>query len=221
MKKILLLLCLVFVLTGCSVKTISNDNIDTIIDSVLKEENSLSNSYFSGYKYYLPRGIKMVNKKEYNAKLVSGNKTYYLFVDVIAYYNKASMTFTANNESYYSRKLYYNGKEGYIEITKEKDNYFIELMYNYAKIETLVKQKDLNSTILRSLSILSSIKYNDIIIETLIGENVLDYKETMFNIFGPHRDTDEFLKYEEDYQYQGGQGNNKDDSEILQTESNG
>ena len=50
MKKIVLLLCLVVLLTGCDIQTINNDNIDSIIDSVLNKEIELSNSYFDGYK---------------------------------------------------------------------------------------------------------------------------------------------------------------------------
>ena len=51
--------------------------------TILTKDIDLANSYFAGYKYYLPRGVKIVNKKEYNAKLISGKNSYYLFVDVI------------------------------------------------------------------------------------------------------------------------------------------
>ena len=197
MKKIVLLLCLVVLLTGCNIKTINDDNIDTIIDSVLTKDIDLANSYFTGYKYYLPRGLKLINKKEYNAKLVSGGNNYYLFVDVIAYYNKVEARFTPSN-SYYSKELNYNNKKGYIEITEYKDLYFVEIMYNYAKIEALVTEKDLKSVVINSCYILSSIEFNDKVIETLIGENVLDYKETIYDIFGPHKDADDYNKNETD-----------------------
>lgn len=200
MKKIVLLLCLVVLLTGCNIKTIKDDNIDTIIESVLTKDVNLANSYFSGYKYYLPRGLKLANKKEYNAKLISGVNNYYLFVDVIAYYNKVDTKFT-RSDSYYSKELNYNNKKGYIEITEFKNLYFIEIMYNYAKIEALVTEKDLKSTIINSCYILSSIKFNDKIIETLIGDNVFDYKETIYDIFGPHKDVDDFLNFDDDNQY--------------------
>ena len=221
MKKIVLLLCLVVLLTGCDIQTISSDNIDSIIDSVLNKEIKLSNSYFDGYKYYLPRGLRLVGKKDYNAKLVSGKNTYYLFVDVIAYYNKVEKDFEPSN-GYYSKELNYNGKRGYIEITEVDGLYFIEIMYNYAKIETLVEERYLNSAIVNSCYILSSVQFNDKVIETLVGENALDYKETIFDIFGPHRDTDEFLQYEEDYQYKGDIEDEPTtkDSDILETETN-
>lgn len=210
MKKIFLLLCLVVLLTGCNIETINNDNIDLIIEKVLMKDIDLANSYFSGYKYYLPRGLKIVNKKEYNAKLVSGKNSYYLFVDVIAYYNKIQPKFTPSN-SYYSKELNYNNKKGYIEITEYKDLYFIEIMYNHAKIEALVSYEDINETIINSCYVLSSIQFNDNVIETLIGDNVLDYKETLFDIFGPNKDTDGFLDYSEEYQHE----TEKKDSDVL------
>lgn len=220
MKKIVLLLCLVVLLTGCSIKQVEYDSIDSIIESVLTKNINLSNSYFDGYKYYLPRGLRLVSKKGYNAKLVSGKNTYYLFVDVIAYYNKVDRKFEPSS-GYYSKELNYNGKKGYIEITKTDDLYFVEIMYNYAKIETLVEERDLNTIVINSCYILSSIKFNDKVIETLVGENALDYKETIFDIFGPHRDSDEFLEYEEEYQYKGDieEEMKENDSDILETET--
>jgi len=216
MKKIVLLLCLVVLLTGCSIKTINDDNIDTILYSVLTKDINLANSYFNGYKYYLPRGLTLANKKEYNAKLVSGSNSYYLFVDVIAYYNKVESKFVPS-DGYYSKALNYNNKEGYIEITEYNDLYFLEIMYNYAKIEALVEEKDLKSTIINSCYILSSIEFNDNVIETLIGENVLDYKETIYDIFGPHKDSDNLLDYNDENRYEN---YNKDDndSDVLDKE---
>lgn len=214
MKKIVLLLCLVVLLTGCNIETINNDNIDSIVRSVLTKDIDLANSYFTGYKYYLPRGLKLVNKKEYNAKLISGQNSYYLFVDVIAYYNKVQPKFVPSN-SYYSKELNYNNKKGYIEITKYKDLYFVEIMYNYAKIETLVSKDDLSTTIINACYILSSIDFNDKVIETLIGDNVLDYKETIYDIFGPHKDADDYLNYSDEYLYE--YNDKKDDSDILDT----
>ena len=220
MKKIVLLLCFMVLVTGCSVKSIQDDNIDSIVESVLTKKISLSNSYFDGYKYYLPRGLRLVGKKGYNAKIVSGKTNYYLFVDVIAYYNKVDLQFTPS-DGYYSKELNFNNKKGYLEITEEEDSYFIEIMYNYAKIETLVDKKDLNDAIINSCYILSSVQFNDKVIETLVGENALDYKETIFDIFGPHRDSEGFVKYEQDYyEYKGDVEENtkKQDSDVLVTD---
>lgn len=221
MKRIVLLLCLVVLLTGCDIKQVNNDSIDSIIENVLTKKIDLSNSYFDGYKYYLPRGLKLIGKKDYNAKLVSGKNTYYLFVDVIAYFNKVEIKFKPS-DSYYSKELNFNNKKGYIEITKTDDLYFIEIMYNYAKIEALVEERELDTAIINSCYILSSVQFNDKVIETLVGENALDYKETLFDIFGPHRDTDEFLKGVDEYEYKSDAVDevNKNDSDVLETDTN-
>lgn len=219
MKKIVLLLCLVVLLTGCSIKQVEFNNLDSITESIFTKNIKLSNSYFEGYKYYLPKGLRLVSKKDYNAKLINVDITYYLYVDVIAYYNKVEKKFEPS-DGYYSKELNFNNKKGYIEITKEEDMYFVEIMYNYAKIETLVDERNLYDAVINSCYILSSVQFNNKIIETLVGENALDYKETIFDIFGPHRDTDEFLKYEEEYRYKGDieEEMNKNDTDILETE---
>lgn len=219
MKKNVLLLCLVVLLTGCSIKQVEFNNLDSITESIFTKNIKLSNSYFEGYKYYLPKGLRLVSKKDYNAKLINVDTNYYLYVDVIAYYNKVEKKFEPS-DGYYSKELNFNNKKGYIEITKEEDMYFVEIMYNYAKIETLVDERNLYDAVINSCYILSSVQFNNKIIETLVGENALDYKETIFDIFGPHRDTDEFLKYEEEYRYKGDieEEMNKNDTDILETE---
>ena len=59
------------------------------------------------------------------------------------------------------------------------------MCYNYAIIEVEVKQSELRYAISRSISILNSIKYNDLVIEKYIGENDLDSKESIYSIPQP------------------------------------
>ena len=47
--------------------------------------------------------------------------------------------------------------------------------------------------------ILSSIQYNRKVIETLIGENSLDYKEEKYDIFKSERENSTFVEYAEKY----------------------
>ena len=51
--------------------------------------------------------------------------------------------------------------------------------------------------------ILNSIQYQDIVLETLIGNQTLDYNEENFNIFKPKREEGSFLDYEEQDRNQG------------------
>ena len=88
MKKIIGIFLIVLVITGCSIKKVSNDSFDSIINSVLYEESNLANVNFDGYKFYLPRGSKVYDKDLSNIEIRSGNNTYYLYVDMISYYYK-------------------------------------------------------------------------------------------------------------------------------------
>ena len=61
-------------------------------------------------------------------------------------------------------------------------------MYNYAKIEVIIDEDRINDVVSYAMIVLSSIKYNDEIINNLMGENVLDYKEIDFDIFKTNKD---------------------------------
>ena len=69
-------------------------------------------------------------------------------------------------------------------------------MYNYAKIEVIVDKYDLPKVISNSLIILSSVKYNSEILETIVGENILTSKEIEFNIFETKKTESNFLEVE-------------------------
>lgn len=196
MKKLLLVIPCILLFTSCGIKTIDITK-DSAIDTVLKSENSLSNTVSPGYKYYIPNEVILVGRNDYNETLYSKGVYYYLYVDVVSYYNKIKLDYEEQSNSYYSKKLNYKNKEGYIEITKLKDKYFIEMMYNYAKIESYVKETDIDEAVLNASYILSSLKFNDILAETKLGAFDDAKKEENLNIFVPKREEGTFLDIEE------------------------
>ena len=86
----------------------------------------------------------------------------------------------------------------------DNDKYFIEIMYNYAKIEVIVEYRDINVTVANSLSILSSVSFNDSVLKTLLDEETSQFREFEFNIFETSTTDSEYLQavegdiYEED-----------------------
>ena len=46
---------------------------------------------------------------------------------------------------------------------------------------------------------LSSVEYNDLIINTMIGENALTYKEEEFNLFESKQEENFFMDYIDEY----------------------
>ncbi len=198
MKKAILLLLVLFLVTGCV--NINNSNIDTIIDDSLKTKIKMHNVTSSGYKYYLPKGISIIKEKDNNYILMDeDNHKYYLYVDIVSRYHKTESNYEVVNDVYYSGNLNKDDKFGYLEINELSDKYFIEMMYNYSKIESFIDKDSLNKVIANISTILNSVSYNEEILNTLIGDNVLKYNEETYDIFKTKRQTGDFLDYIELY----------------------
>ncbi len=198
-KKILIILLFLFVLTGCTkVKDLS---IDEIIDNVTLNEKKSPNVYRNGYKFYLPKGMQVRNAGSNFIVLSDDNYNYYLYVDFVSYDKKSEGNYQVNNNAFYSSKLSFDNLDGYIEINlKENDKYLIEIMYNYAKIEVMVDINSINRTLINTINILKSIDYNATIIEKLLNDDNLDYTEEVFDIFENSNDNSNVLEHEDDYE---------------------
>lgn len=182
MKRIFLLCMLVLMVTGCT--SIKKSDIDRILNDTLVSVVKITNTHRNGYRYYLPRGLNLKNNKSFNEMLEDDLYQYYLYVDVVSYNNKTSFQYNLNDKAYFSRKLAYNGKYGYIEINNYKnDQYLIEIMYNYAKIEVVVDKHNINHAIANAMTVISSITYNDNVIEKYLANSSLEGNEEGFNIF--------------------------------------
>ena len=194
MKKIILILA-VIILTGCT--SIDNISYDEIISEIVSSKYEIYNENRSGYKYYTPCNISSNDTIDYNEILEDDSYRYYFYVDVVSYYNRVIESYEVDNNAFYSKAINYQDKFGYIEINEVSNNkYLLEIMYNYAKIEVIVDKYDLPKAISNSLIILSSVKYNSEILETIVGENILTSKEIEFNIFETKKTESNFLEVE-------------------------
>ena len=200
MKKRYILLFAIFLVmvSGCSIKKANYDSIDDIINNVLLEKPTSSNTSFNGYSYYIPNTLKIENKEEYNTILSDEyNNKYYIYVDSVGYYNKVVNTYKEDSNSYYSKKITSKGskKDGYLEVYTSKSH--------------------LNNTLINLSQVLSSLKYNDKVLATIIGDNVLNYKEETFNIFTTKKSTTNYLDYIEQYDKSNDKNNNLEDNDQI------
>ena len=199
MKRVLLLLVSIILLCGCTKNVdFKEKDIDNLFNTYLSEDTSLVNQVSNGYKYYIPTGVKLLKSSNYNEELCYNGNTYYLHVDVINYYYKTRIEYEEDESLYFSKKLSYNNKEGYVEITKKDEQYLVSIYYNYAKIETYTNEKDLKNTIINLCYLLNSIKYNDSIIAFTVGEGNMEFKEEDFIFFTPKEDKN-FIDYINEY----------------------
>lgn len=198
MKRKIITLMLIFLVTGCTVVRIDTKSIDNTINVILSKDNNLYNTVGKGYKYYKPRGVTYIDTNEYNEKLYSNGNYYYLYIDINSYYYKKEFSYKENKEAYYSRLIDVNNKLGYLEINKYKGKYLVEFMYNYAKIETLVDKEDINDVVLNASYILSTIKFNSNIIKIMLNNGEFLNKEERYDIFTPKDETTELYDFGEE-----------------------
>lgn len=188
MKKILIILVTLFMATGCTVVRIDTENVDNIVSVVLSKNNKIYNRVGKGYKYYIPKGVSYVDTSDLNDKLYSEGNYYYLYIDAVSYFYKKEINYKENKDYYYSKKI--DGKKnGYLEIRKIGNKYKVEFFYNYARIETIVDGNSLNSAILNSSYILSTVKFNNNIIELMLNEEYFSNKEQQYTKFTRKEET--------------------------------
>ena len=195
MKKIIICLISLLIFTGCTVVRIDTENIDNIIDVVLSKDNKLYNRIGKGYEYYVPRGVSYIDTVDLNDRLYSNGYYYYVYIDIISQYNRIDVKYEKNENAYYSRVIDLNDKKGYVEINKVDDMYLIEFIYNYAKIETLVNEKDINDVILNSTYILSTIKFNNNVIKLMLNNDYFTNKEEKYDKFASKVEVTDSIGY--------------------------
>ena len=201
MKKFLVVLIAILILSGCS--NIQSKDYDTLINEAASSKYDIVNTYRTGYKYYAPGNMDISNILDYNETLEDSSHKYYFYVDVVSYYNRVIENYEVNPEAYYSKVINYQDKYGYIEINKWKNGkYLLEIMYNYAKIEVIVEENFLKEAVSYAMVILASVKYNNNVLENIVGENVLTSKEIEFNIFETKKSESNFLKVSEEDIYE-------------------
>lgn len=200
-KNILITLLVLLLFTGCTIENISNNNIMKNVDIILSKKIKYSNANAVGYQYFLPSNMNVKRVNDFNQELYSNGISYYLYADVVSYYYKNYEEYEVDEKAYISQRLSYNGKNGYIEVNKVKDDYFVEVMFNYAKIEALVSKHELSNSVSNMCFVLSSIKYNDKIVETLLGNKKYDLSDNeTYNIFKSKKKSEgNFIDYINEY----------------------
>ncbi len=206
-KKLILILTMLIVTTGCV--NVQNASVEEITDEILKSKFVIYNHNNKGFKYYLPNGMTVSYKDEYNEIIKSNGYTYYLYVDLVRYFAGESLDY--NEEDAYLGSVFTNDdKKGIINVYyKEKNSYLVTVEYNYAKVEVYVKKQDINEAIANALTITTTIKYNKSIIENMIGKDLSSVEEEV-NVFEIKDDSSSLLQIDDTYQE-----DEKYDSEVI------
>lgn len=199
MKKILIVIVTILVFTtGCSnVLNLKSANVDTIVDKTINSKYKLDNHINRGFKYYLPRELAVIKQDEQNEVIKYNDYDLYLYVDLISYYNKKEVNYEKNNDIYYSRVLLKDEKKGLLNIDATSDEVYIKATYNYATIEAKINNDDINNVISNIMIILSTITYNDDVIENILASNSHLGKDEVVDVFDNKKNDNTYLDVEE------------------------
>ena len=160
------------------------------------------NTVSTGYELYIPIGVTQLVDNEYNQKFKIRNTHVYLYVDTVSYYHEYELNYNGkdNNYNYYYKSINLNDKVGYIGINKqEDDSYFVEIVYNYSKIEFYSNYEDMPIIISNSLMILNSIKYNYNLIELQLNNMANDSRELKYELDKPEDSVSTFSQVLQEY----------------------
>ena len=196
MKKLFLLGFVLIFLSGCT--SIENSSIGGILSDSINSRVDTTNVNRNGYRYYLPKGLFIKSSKEFNEIISDQKYLYYLYVDIVSYDSEVGFSYMVNQDAYYSANLVNHNKNGFIEINNyENDQYLIEIMYNYAKIEVVAYERDIKKVVAYAMSILTSITYNNSVIENYLGDDIFESSEEKYDIF-EIVGSDNYLQFTED-----------------------
>ena len=198
MKKILVLFITLVLLTGCTV--VQNVDVDTIVNETLSTKyTELYNKVGKGYKYYLPKTLISKTTDNKNEIIKSKNCNYYLYVDLISYHNKVDFNYSETTGIYYSRLIEKDNKKGVINIYENADDKFlVKVEFNYAYVEVITDKNHLNGSVANAVIMVTSMSYNDDIIEKLLEEGLLSSIEETVDIFDS-KDKQNVLEVDDTY----------------------
>ena len=217
MRKGLLILLTLVILSGCSISRLDNYNNDGIINKVLSFDIKMLNKVGNGYKYYTPKGVVRIDSNSYNETLKRKNTLYYLYVDVVSYYYKNKIEYKENKKAYYSYVINDKNNKGYVEVNEKNNKLYVKMTYNYAKIETYTES--LKQTLSDISYVLSSIKFNDSLLKKMYESGDLSSKEEVYKLFENKGKEGNFLEYIKEYdKYDGDQKDSQTKEEELKIE---
>lgn len=197
-RKGLLVIVLIILLTGCvRIDEVREDYVNLVVETL--KTDAITNDVALGYKYYLPKGVKLIKKYDCNQKFMVDDTYLYMYVDVNSYYYKSDLKELDSSNYFYYQKISYDGKNGYLSIAEGDDKYFVVVVYNYAKIEFYSDYDNLNKLITLSSIILNSVNYNDVVIEKILDESLGSFSEIAYEIEKPEDASSNFSQYLEEY----------------------
>jgi hypothetical protein len=163
MKKLIVLILAVTVLTGCQISTESlNQELSTKINEHLDQAVYPDNNvYRQNYSYYLPVNADIEDRYLTNDVIKVSQSKIYLFVDLYSYKNEISINYRLNLPEVYSEEIT-TGENTFEIVAYEYGSKYIVFATNeYARMSTSAKVGYLPDIVETMVSVMSTIEVND------------------------------------------------------------
>lgn len=197
MLKKVMLVCLTFLLIGC-VRVDEVNDYYSLIQHCLND-HIVTNDVSVGYRYYVPRGVRKINDYDYNQVFLVDDTSIYLYVDIVSYFYKKEVSHSQSSNSSVYKQIVHGDKKGYFELIEKDDICYVQMLYNYSKIEFYTDKNSLNKMIVLSTTILNSISYNDKVIENVLEGSFGEFSEFNYEVKKPEGANGDFSQYLEEY----------------------
>ena len=197
MIKKLFIVFLLFLLLGCKKIDINEDYASNVKNCL--NDTKITNNVALGYRYYIPKGVKKVKDYDYNQVFLVDDSKIYLYVDIVSYFYNKELKLENDNNVFYYEVFNFNDKTGYIRIDEVDNKYFVNITYNFSKIEVVSSYEELNKIITMSSIILNSIDYNKDVIEKVMDGDLGQFSEFTYEVEKPEDASSNFSHYLEEY----------------------
>ena len=200
-EKILFIIFVTLILTGCVRTDLIVNDYDSIISEVINNRRDYTNEVGSGYRFLIPKGVRLIESNANNQIFIGFDTKIYVYVDITSYFYKNSFNYDEDlNNSFYYKRIKNGDKEGFLLINKEENFYYVKIYYNYVKVEFYANDYNLNNAIAMSLIIANSVDYNNSIIEKILDDNNNNnMSEVTYNIEKPADSSSDFTQYLNEY----------------------
>lgn len=171
---------------------------EDIINNILVKDNHLVSERREGYSFYKPKGFTILKRDNLNTIFNYNGYKVYMYVDLYGYNLGIKFKYHPKNNILYSKEINKYNKYGFIEIYEENGAYFYKILYNYIRIEGYSNKNDIKLLLSKLARLLSSIEYNDKVIQKKLSTENSVYDEKELKYFIKKDKGDFILGYEEE-----------------------
>jgi hypothetical protein len=164
-KKYMAMIILVLIISGCNNMTLDEhlENVEKIVSDSLDNPNGKTDEETERFKFHLPFGADIIEKKANNVIIEKGNNTFILFNNPNEEYNSKTLYKSSIKDQtgiIKEKTFEQNNRFGYFIVREIKnDKYELTVGIGGIKMTTKSDKNDLSDAAEFMMDVISSVKY--------------------------------------------------------------